>query len=148
MKIVVKMVPLPAMLGVAENTWMAFAIMADATKVTPRRVGEEDVSAKIDSLDLPHKTPTGARQPGQVHRRIWLLELNPGARSAAHLDKPGQPARRQSAASSSVRRGSATEGEGAPGWLRRFLLETGLRRREVSLFIPAAHRNRQHAKGH
>ena len=61
MKIVVKMVPLPAMLGVAENTWMAFAIVADATKVTPRRIGEEDVSAKIDSLGLPHKTPTGAR---------------------------------------------------------------------------------------
>ena len=70
MKIVVKMVPLPAMLGVAENTWMAFAIMADATKVTPRRIGEEDVSAKIDSLGLPHKTPTGARQPGRVHRSI------------------------------------------------------------------------------
>jgi hypothetical protein len=70
MKIVVKMVPLPAMLGVAENTWMAFAKMADATKVTPRRIGEEDVSAKIDSLGLPHKTPTGARQPGQVHRSI------------------------------------------------------------------------------
>jgi hypothetical protein len=30
MKIVVKMVPLPAMLGVAEITWMAFAITADA----------------------------------------------------------------------------------------------------------------------
>jgi hypothetical protein len=38
MKIVVKMVPLPAMLGVAQNTWMAFAITADATKVTPRRI--------------------------------------------------------------------------------------------------------------
>jgi hypothetical protein len=59
-----KMVPLPAMLSVAENTWMAFAIMANATKVTPSRVGDEDVSAKIDSLRLPHKTPTGARQPG------------------------------------------------------------------------------------
>jgi len=70
MKIVVKMVPLPAMLGVAENTWMAFAIMADATKVTPCRVDEEDVSAKIDILGLPHKTSTGARQPGQVHRSI------------------------------------------------------------------------------
>ena len=49
---------------------MAFAIMADATKVTPRRIGKEDVSAKIDSLGLPHKTPTGARQPAQVHRSI------------------------------------------------------------------------------
>jgi hypothetical protein len=70
MKIIVKMVPLPAMLGVAENTWMAFAIVADAAKVTPRRIGEEDVSAKIDSLGLSHKTPTGTRQPGQVHRSI------------------------------------------------------------------------------
>ena len=70
MKIVVEMVPLPAMLGVAENSWMAFAIMADATKVTPRRISEEDVSAKIDSLDMPHKTPAGARQPGQVDRSI------------------------------------------------------------------------------
>ena len=70
MKIVVKMIALPAMLGVAENTWMAFAIMADATKVTPRPIGQEDVSAKIDGLGLPHKTPTGARQPGQVHRSI------------------------------------------------------------------------------
>ena len=70
MKIVIKMVPLSAVLGMAENTRMAFAIMADATKVTPRRVGEEDVSAKIDRLGLPHKTPTGARQPGQVHRSI------------------------------------------------------------------------------
>ena len=70
MKIVVKMVPLPAMLGVAENTWMAFAIMADTTKVTPRRIGEEDVGAKIDSLGTAHKTPTRARQPGQIHRSI------------------------------------------------------------------------------
>ena len=74
MKIVVKMVPLPAMLGVAENPWMAFTIIADATKVTPRRIGEEDVSAKIDSLGLPHKTPTGARQPGQVHCSIDRYE--------------------------------------------------------------------------
>ena len=70
MKIVVKMVPLPAMPRVAENPWMAFAIMADATEVTLRRSGEEDVSAKIDSLGLAHKTPTGARQPDQVHRSI------------------------------------------------------------------------------
>ena len=70
MKVVVEMVPRPAMLGVAKNTWMAFAIMADATKVTPRRIGQEDVSAKIDGLGLPHKTSTGPRQPGQVHRRV------------------------------------------------------------------------------
>ncbi len=70
MKIVVKMVPLPAMLGVAENTWMAFAIMADTTKVTPRRIGEEDVGAKIDSLGTAHKTPTRVRQPSQIHRSI------------------------------------------------------------------------------
>ncbi len=44
--------------------------MADATKVTPRRIGDEDVSAKIDGLGLPHQTPTGARQPGQIHRSI------------------------------------------------------------------------------
>jgi hypothetical protein len=31
MKIIVKIVPLPAMLGAAQNTRMAFAIMADAT---------------------------------------------------------------------------------------------------------------------
>jgi hypothetical protein len=61
MKIVVKVVTLSAMLSVAENTWMAFAIMADSTKVTPRRIGEEDVSAKIYGLGLAHETPTGAR---------------------------------------------------------------------------------------
>jgi hypothetical protein len=53
-----------------QYTWMAFAVVADAAKVTPRRVSEEDVSAEIDRLGLPHKTPTGARQPGQVHRGI------------------------------------------------------------------------------
>ena len=70
MKIIVKIIPLAAMLGVAENTWMAFAIMADAAKITRRRIGEEDVSTKIDSLGLSHKAATGARQPVQVHRRI------------------------------------------------------------------------------
>jgi hypothetical protein len=49
---------------------MAFAIMTDATKVAPGRVGQEDVGAKIDSLRGPHKTPTSARQSGQVHRTI------------------------------------------------------------------------------
>ena len=42
--------------------------MTDATKVAPGRVGQEDVSPKIDSLRGPHKTPTSARQCGQVHR--------------------------------------------------------------------------------
>jgi hypothetical protein len=70
MKIVVKMVPLPAMLGLAENAWMALAIMADATKVAVSRIGEEDVSAKIDSLGAPHKTPTSACQFGQLHGTI------------------------------------------------------------------------------
>ena len=65
MKIIVKIIPLAAMLGVAENTWMA-----DAAKITRRRIGEEDVSTKIDSLGLSHKAATGARQPVQVHRRI------------------------------------------------------------------------------
>jgi len=52
------------MLGVEENSWMAFAIMADTTEVTPRRISEEDVSAKIDRLGLPLKTLTAAREPG------------------------------------------------------------------------------------
>jgi hypothetical protein len=67
MKIVVKMVPLPAMQGLTQNAWMALAIMADATKVAASRIGEEDVSAKIDSLGTPHKTPTSARQFSQLH---------------------------------------------------------------------------------
>ena len=49
---------------------MAFAIVADATNVTPGRIGEEDVSAKIDSLGTSHKTPTRTRQFGQVHHTI------------------------------------------------------------------------------
>lgn len=64
------MVPLAAMLSVAENTWMAFAIMADAAKVRSRRIAKEDVSAKINGLGLSHKSPAAARQPGQLHCRI------------------------------------------------------------------------------
>jgi hypothetical protein len=49
---------------------MALAIMADATKVAPGRIGEEDVRAKVDSLGPSHKTPTSARQSGQLYRSI------------------------------------------------------------------------------
>jgi hypothetical protein len=49
---------------------MAFAIMTDATKVAPGRVGQENVSSKIDSLRGPHKTPTSARESGQFHGAI------------------------------------------------------------------------------
>jgi hypothetical protein len=85
---------------------MAFAIVTDATKVAPG-LGQEDVSAKIDSLRGPHKTPTSARQCGQVYRafdrnedinvfwdRLGLSVWNPAARYAAHLGKHVQRARR------------------------------------------------------
>ena len=70
MKVVVKMVLLPTMLGKALNPWMALAIMADATKIASGRIGEEDVSTKIDRLSGPHKPPTGARQSGQFRCTI------------------------------------------------------------------------------
>jgi hypothetical protein len=49
MKIVVQMVPLPAMLGAAENTWMAFAIMADATNADRGR----EIASSSRSNDRP-----------------------------------------------------------------------------------------------
>src|SRR5262249_29606870 len=148
MKIVVKMVPLPAMLGVAENPWMAFAIMADATEVTPRRIGEEDVSAKIDSLALAQRRrPERASLVKSIAASIVTrTSTSLGIALAVRMEPrseirctPGQAraaSTKARTASSSGRRGSATEGEGARGWLRRFLFEAGLRSRAVSLFIP------------
>jgi hypothetical protein len=40
----------PAMLRMACDTWMAFAIMADTTKVLPGGISEEDVGSEVDSL--------------------------------------------------------------------------------------------------
>ena len=49
-KIVVEMVSKPAMLGMACGTWMAFAIMADATKVMPGGISEENVGPEVNGL--------------------------------------------------------------------------------------------------
>src|ERR1700747_3794606 len=49
-KIVVEMRSKPAMLCTACDTWMAFAIMADTTKVMPGSIGEEDVGPEVNGL--------------------------------------------------------------------------------------------------
>src|SRR5689334_24996207 len=64
------MIALSAMLSAAENTWMAFPIMTDATKIAAGRVGQKDVGAKVDRLRGPHKAPTSARQPRPLHPSI------------------------------------------------------------------------------
>ena len=49
-KIVVEMVSKPAMLGMACDAWMAFAVTADTTKVTPGGISEEDVGPEVNGL--------------------------------------------------------------------------------------------------
>ena len=44
------MVSKPAMLGMACDTRMAFAIMADTTKVTSGGISEEDVGPEVNGL--------------------------------------------------------------------------------------------------
>jgi hypothetical protein len=49
-KIVVEMRSKPAMLRMARDTRMAFAIMADTTKVTSGGISEEDVGPEVNGL--------------------------------------------------------------------------------------------------
>ena len=49
-KIVVEMVSKPAMLGMACDARMAFAILADTTKVTSGGISEEDVGPEVNGL--------------------------------------------------------------------------------------------------
>jgi hypothetical protein len=49
-KIVVEVRSKSAMLCAARDTWMAFAIMADATKVLPGGISEEDVGSEVNGL--------------------------------------------------------------------------------------------------
>ena len=58
------------MLGEACHARMALAILANASEVTPSRIGEEDVGAKIDGLSKPLEAPTSARKASQIRRII------------------------------------------------------------------------------
>jgi hypothetical protein len=68
--VVVKVFSTSTMLSQARRTWMAFAIMADATKVPPSRIGEEDVGTEVDGLSRSLKASASARKFGQIHRTI------------------------------------------------------------------------------
>jgi hypothetical protein len=50
LKIIVEMCSEPAMLGAARGAWVAFAIMADTTKVMPGCISEEDVGPEVNGL--------------------------------------------------------------------------------------------------
>jgi hypothetical protein len=49
-KIIVEMWSEPTMLCTACDAWMAFAIMADSTKVIPGGIREEDIGPEVDGL--------------------------------------------------------------------------------------------------
>ena len=70
MKVVVKVFPTPTMLGEACRAWMAFAIMADATKVPPSRISEEDVGTEVDGLSRSLKAPASTRKCSQIHHTV------------------------------------------------------------------------------
>lgn len=70
MKVVIKVLAAPAMLGETCHAWMALAIMADATQVASRHIGEEDVGTEVDGLSGPLEAPASARKFAQIHRTI------------------------------------------------------------------------------
>jgi hypothetical protein len=137
MKVVIKVFPTPTMLGEACRTWMAFAIMADAAKVPPSRIGEEDVRTEVDGLSRPiRRRPARASSDRSVVLSIATristsfgialavtsepkseIRCTPGQARAARTN--------ECTARSSARRGSATEGEGPRGRLARILLHAG-----------------------
>src|SRR5262249_29517952 len=67
MKVVIEVLASPAMLGETCHTWMALAIMADATEVASSHIGEEDVGAEGDGLSRSLEAPTSARKSTQIH---------------------------------------------------------------------------------
>ena len=70
MKVVIEVLAAPAMLGETCHAWMALAIMADATEVASRHIGEEDVGAEVDGLSRPLEAPASARKFAQIHRTV------------------------------------------------------------------------------
>jgi hypothetical protein len=70
MKVVVEVLAASTMLGEACYTWMALAIMADATEVPSSHIGEEDVGAEVDGLSRSLEAPTSARKFAQIHRSV------------------------------------------------------------------------------
>jgi hypothetical protein len=82
---------MPAMMGQTSDPWMALAIMADATEVMVGRIGQENVSAKVDALRGPHEAPASARksfalarvETGLVPKAVELILHTP-----AHMPCP------------------------------------------------------------
>ena len=70
MKVIVEVGAASAMLGEACHARMALAILANASEVTPSRISEEDVGAKVDGLSKPLEAPTSARKASQIRRII------------------------------------------------------------------------------
>jgi hypothetical protein len=58
------------MLGETCYAWMALAIMADATEVSPILIGEEDIGTEVDGLSSPLEAPASARKFAQIHRIV------------------------------------------------------------------------------
>src|SRR5260221_10144883 len=110
MKVVIEVLAAPAMLGETCHAWMALAIMADATQVASRHIGEEDVGTEVDSLSGPLEAPASARKFVQI-----AIRRTPGQVHAART--------KERTARSSSRRGSTTEALGLWGGLRRISLD-------------------------
>src|SRR5260370_7327750 len=70
MKVVIEVLAAPAMLGETCHAWMALAIMANATEVASRHIGEEDVGTEVASLSGPLEAPASARKFVQIHRTV------------------------------------------------------------------------------
>ena len=70
MKVVIEVLAAPAMLGETCHARMALAIMADATQVASRHIGEEDVGTEVDGLSRPLEAPASARKFVQIHRTV------------------------------------------------------------------------------
>jgi hypothetical protein len=98
--------------------------MADTAKVAVGRIGEEDVSAQINCLRGPLKTSAGASQFAQLHLGIdrdrtsmslgiaLAVTMEPMSETRRTPEQASAARTKESTASSSGRRGSATEGEG------------------------------------
>src|SRR5258708_5646353 len=112
MKVVIEVLAAPAMLGETCHAWMALAIMADATQVASRHIGEEDVGTEVDSLSGPLEAPASARKFVQI-----AIRRTPGQVHAART--------KERTARSSSRRGSTTEALGLWDGLRRISLDAG-----------------------
>jgi hypothetical protein len=70
MKVVIEVLAAPAMLGEACHTWMALAVMTDATEVASSHIGEEDIGTEVDSLGRPLEASANACKFTQIHRTV------------------------------------------------------------------------------